>query len=111
MNIDPQNVEISELPTVEDKVEYQHNMTITVKNPSDANNYLYNSYKSGKNVDQFKYGKLELPLNNTDHLKILVSEINNKTKGQTEYTVNIVTYYGSDTWNYIEKFFERYNEN
>ena len=129
MNIDPQNVEISmnnqyiplenisedieinTMPKTEDKVEFQHKMYIAVKNPSEANNYLYKSYKSRKYVKQFKYGKLELPINNTDYLQILVSEINNKTRGQTDYTVNIVTYYGSDTFRYINRFFEENYEN
>lgn len=84
----------------DDKIEYVHRVTMSVVKNSNADKTFKKYYKSKQKASHFKMGKMELPLNLTDHIKINVSEMI-KSDGYNTYVLSIITYAGSDTYNYI----------
>ena len=84
----------------DDKVEYVHRITMSVVKNSNADKTFKKYYKSKQVVSQFKSGKIELPSNNTDYIKMNVSEMIKSDRYNT-YVLSVLTYAGSDTYNYI----------
>ena len=86
----------------DDKIEYVHRITMSVIKNSNADKTFKKYYKSKQKVSHFKMGKIELPSNLTDYIEIQVSEMV-KSKNYNTYVLSVLTYAGSDTYNYINR--------
>lgn len=89
--------------TVKDKIEYIHRITMSVVKGSKADKIFKRHYKSKEKIfSGLNTGKIILPVNNTDQIKINITEMI-KSDTYNTYVISVTSYAGSETYKYMER--------
>lgn len=86
----------------EDKIEYVHEISVTVAKKSNADKQFKTMYKSKQQVKQIILPKIVLPFNDTNYIDMSITSKQRGDIGNT-YILSIITHAGSDTWKYLNE--------
>ena len=86
----------------EDKIEYVHEISVTVAKNSNADKQFKTLYKSKQQVKQIILPKISLPFNDADYIDMIITSRQRGDIGNT-YILSVITHAGSDTWKYLNE--------
>lgn len=103
-NFNPEcNINLNiDFKTPEDKIEYVHEISITVAKNSNADKQFKTMYKLKQQVKQIILPNISLPFNDTDYINMSITSRQRGNIGNT-YVLSIITHAGSDTWKYLNE--------